>query len=349
MVKASSRNARHRAPFEPGSRRGKQGETPIPKRWLPGWILLLGPVAIIFFLVFFGDTPWVARQSEQGALVEADKLLSYGRDLLKEGRLQEAYGAFQRALQIKPDHAVTLVMIGQTLYAAGDINSAEFYLKRAVALDPPQKEQVYNNLGILYARRGDVDSALVNFQRALDSGVETANIYENIAYLYKSIGDYPKALEFFRKVVEHLPDTRSLYLDMLRTTLTDYYGKPDKTADVELIRETLKRGVSNEELAVYDAAIVNQRVRMTAKSAERLKNLGEMYQIFGDFETAERCYHTALEFDPAYAPAYLQLGMSYRARGEFEQARRAFETAVKLRPDDPEARKALAECTPSAK
>jgi tetratricopeptide (TPR) repeat protein len=316
---------------------------------LPGWILLLGPVAIILFLIFFGDMPWVARQSEQGALVEADKFLSYGRDLMKEGRLQEAYAAFQRAQQIKPDHAVTLVLIGQTLYAAGDIHSAEFYLKRALALDPPQKDQVYNNLGILYAKRGNVDSALVNFQRALDSGVETANIYENIAYLYKAIGNYPRALEAFRKVVEHLPDTKSLYLEMLRTALTDYYGKPDKAADVEVIRATLARGVSNEELAVYDAAIVNQRVRMTAKNAERLKNLGEMYQIFGDVDAAERCYHTALELYPTYAPAYLQLGLLYRARGEFEPARRALETALKLRPNYPEAQQALADLTTSAK
>ena len=312
-------------------------------RWPVGWILLLGPVCIILFLLFFGDLPWLAQQSGQGAQDAADKLLVFGREQLREGRLQEAYGAFQEALRIKPDHAKSYALLAQLFHAAGDRENAMAHLKKAIALNPPQKDLFYNNLGILYAQKGELDTALVLFQTALATGMNTASIFQNIGLLHKSRHDYVAAALAFQEAVKHLPDMRSLYLEMLRAALTDYYDNEEKKAVYESIRAALGRGVSDVDLGVYDEDIVRQYVQNTPGAAEHYQNLGEALQILGRWQEAQQNFAAALRIFPAYAPAHLQLGLLFMRRGDLEAARREIELALKYDPRSSQALQVLGE------
>ena len=336
------KHAKSASRVEPGMGGAGRDSRP-PKRWVLGWILLLGPISIILFLFFFGDMPWVAQQSTKGALDAADKLLAFGRDQLREGNLEGAYGAFQKALQIKPDYAKTYGLLGQVYYAAGDRDNAMSYLKKAIALNPPQKELYYNNLGILHAQKGELDTALVMFETALATGVQTASIYQNIGYLHLARRDYPSAVGTFREAVEHLPDLRSLYLEMLRSALSDYYGNEEKRETYQSIQAALQRGVSDADLAIYDEAIVRQYVQDTPKTAEHYKNLGEALQALGRLEEAEQNYATALQICSTYAPAHLQLGLLRMGKGDLAGARNEFLLALKYDPKSMEAQRALAE------
>ena len=322
--------------------RSRKGAPPA-KRWALGWILLLGPLCIVLFLFFFGDLPWLTRQSGQGAQEAADKLLVFGRDQLREGRLQEAYGTFQEALQIKPDHAKSHALLAQLFHAAGDRENAMAHLRRAIALNPPQKDLFYNNLGILYAQKGDLDTALVLFQTALATGMKTASIYQNIGLLHMARRDYAAAALAFQEAVEHLPGMHSLYLEMLRAALTDYYDNEEKREVYESIQAALDQGVRDSDLAIYDDAILRQYVQNTPGTAQHYQNLGEALQALGRWEEAQQSFAAAARVFSASAPAHLQLGLLLMRKGDLEAAKREFELALKYNPRSSQALQALGE------
>ncbi|MGH7342513.1 MAG: tetratricopeptide repeat protein, partial [Candidatus Rokuibacteriota bacterium] len=61
----------------------------------------------------------------------------------------------------------------------------------------------------------------------------------------------------------------------------------------------------------------------------------------GDLVAARRAYERAIELDPNYALAYLNVGRLYLKEGRPELAERAFRTVLLLEPDSSSARRGL--------
>jgi tetratricopeptide (TPR) repeat protein len=68
---------------------------------------------------------------------------------------------------------------------------------KAVSLYPTVTAS-YVNLGLLFARTGQPDKAIISFENALKIK-ESRNIYYNLALLYKEKGDEEKAIELYNK------------------------------------------------------------------------------------------------------------------------------------------------------
>ncbi len=90
-------------------------------------------------------------------------------------------------------------------------DSAELYYRKAFAFRNPADRHaagtLYNNLGIIRAKKGDLKGAIALFNKSLEFNKEKpdtntiANVYMNLghcAYLQK---DYPKAVDFFEKAI----------------------------------------------------------------------------------------------------------------------------------------------------
>ena len=65
----------------------------------------------------------------------------------------------------------------------------------------------YNNIGAVYIEKGDLENALLQYQRALEAflaahgqeHLDVANTYNNMANVYDSQGHYERALEYYQK------------------------------------------------------------------------------------------------------------------------------------------------------
>lgn len=68
-----------------------------------------------------------------------DKLLNYGRKLLEAGKVQDAEGAFQEALECYVDEHILFRMIGEACLAVKQPRMAARYLKRGVKVDKDPK------------------------------------------------------------------------------------------------------------------------------------------------------------------------------------------------------------------
>ncbi|MBI5639930.1 MAG: tetratricopeptide repeat protein [Nitrospirae bacterium] len=67
-------------------------------------------------------------------------------------------------------------------------------------------------------------------------------------------------------------------------------------------------------------------------------NLGNEHMIVGDYDVANSLYMRALKLDPGDARIYYNLGLLRRKTGEYAEAIRFFSLALQVRPDHTEAR-----------
>ncbi len=79
---------------------------------------------------------------------------------------QEARTAFQRSLELNPDHADTRNELAICHMELGDLEASEGQLKAALRLDG-DNGKIISNLGILALRRGEREKALAFFQTVL--------------------------------------------------------------------------------------------------------------------------------------------------------------------------------------
>lgn len=91
------------------------------------------------------------------------------------------------------------------LYAErGDNEKATDYFTRATKLKPDYSE-AHNNLGYLLFQQGKNDEALSHFQKAVENVTYTTpeRAYNNMAVIYEKKGDQVKASEMHRKALIH--------------------------------------------------------------------------------------------------------------------------------------------------
>jgi tetratricopeptide (TPR) repeat protein len=79
--------------------------------------------------------------------------------------------------------------------------------QRALEIDP-SVGQVYNNLGYLYYRRGDLNHAVEMYQRAIQRGSDTSAAYSNLANAYYKMKRFDEAVAAWRRAVEIDPSNQ---------------------------------------------------------------------------------------------------------------------------------------------
>ena len=147
------------------------------------------PVSIGLCLAFLGS-PALWTQSAQMPSVsnepEAAKAYRLGMSLVKEGRLDEAIPAFKNGLRTDPQSVVLLNVIGATYSLKGDFEQAENYLLKSLQTDPgfvPARK----NLAISYFNLAKYDLAIPEFERLINTPVNTPGDSRSVALLFLGI------------------------------------------------------------------------------------------------------------------------------------------------------------------
>jgi tetratricopeptide (TPR) repeat protein len=82
-------------------------------------------------------------------------------------KVDEAMKLIQRAVDLDPENGAYLDSLGWALYRLEQLVPAEQYLRRAVAKER-NSAVVFDHLGDILKRRGNVQEALVYWRKALD-------------------------------------------------------------------------------------------------------------------------------------------------------------------------------------
>ncbi len=307
-----------------------------------GWVVLLAPLSIVLFLLLFGGSlPFLVEQSSDEAEDVASMLTQYGRAQMKAGQIQSALASFVKAVETKPNFAEAYIDIAQVYYIGGDIPRAVKWLESALALDPPQKDLVYNNLGLLHAKSGDFQTALAMFEKALSSGMESGSVYGNIGNVYLSLKNNEKAIEAYRNACKHRTTLKSIYSEMLKKALDEYRDDADNVELYATIKSQLDRGLSDEDVSAYDSLSILYYGQDLNEQAKRAQNLAMALEISGNYAEAVKYFEETVKLNPNSPTALYRLGGIYLKSRQAEAAKRYLEQALRLDPNHKMARSAL--------
>ncbi|GHV61195.1 hypothetical protein AGMMS49587_04700 [Spirochaetia bacterium] len=152
------------------------------------------------------------------------------------------------------------------------------------------------------------------------------NFTDGITYFDK--GAYENAITAFTKSIALNPEQGEAYSRrglsyakkaQIDLALADYVWR-----DTTYFKEDIK------DLALTDC---KEALRIVPNNKVILGNCGDIYKIFGEYDTAIQAYSKALVIDPNYAQVYANRGDAYSMTGKYDQAITDFSKAIELDPN----------------
>ncbi|MDD5193442.1 MAG: tetratricopeptide repeat protein [Candidatus Nanoarchaeia archaeon] len=130
-------------------------------------------------------------------------LFQLASELLGKGQIEEAIEHLEESLKLNPDYYLTFLNLGGAYIKLKRVDDAERILLRALKIK--QTSEVYNNLGIIYSERNELNRALKKFEKALELNPNSADAYFNIGIIYLKNGKEKTSIPYFKKAIELNP------------------------------------------------------------------------------------------------------------------------------------------------
>jgi len=119
-----------------------------------------------------------------------------GKTYWEQKDYRVAAGWLERVARTDPHYREAQFFLGLCKYLMGDFKSAEPFFQTVVASLP--LNEVFNNLGVVQAQRGDSTSAAGSFRKALEGDDADPDYHFNLGTVLWRSGQYAAAAESFR-------------------------------------------------------------------------------------------------------------------------------------------------------
>ncbi len=131
-------------------------------------------------------------------------LLTFGRLALSHQRLDEARGWFERALAINPNDPAIKLNLGQIALAEGRLTEARTLLQESLAADLNSFEG-WSALGMVFARQGDVEGAVISWERARQINSGFSDLLFNLGLGHAQLGNLFQAIGYLEDYAAGAP------------------------------------------------------------------------------------------------------------------------------------------------
>lgn len=138
----------------------------------------------------------------------SDAIAAFRKATQLDRLFAKAYEAMGRAYQQmgNPEEAQKFLQKAADIYMSKDkVENAEEILNEIMQINP-DTINVYNSLGVLYRKKGDLDTALNNYLKALKVHPGESHIHYNIGRLYLEMKAPVEAKSHFAKALQLEPD-----------------------------------------------------------------------------------------------------------------------------------------------
>ncbi len=232
------------------------------------------------------------------------------------GRLQEAMGHFEQALQLKPDYAEAHNTLGVTLAGLGRMHEAIEHWEQALKIRPDMAGPHYS-LGLALVGLGRVQEAMGHFEQALQLKPDYAEAHYHLGLALVRLGRAQEAMGHWEQALRINPDM------------------PETHYNLAVALE--QAGRFGEAIGHYEQAL-----RLKPDYTEAHYNLGLALVRLGRAQEAMGYFEQALRITPDYAEAHNNLGVTLAGLGRVQEAIGHYEQALRIKPDVPEVQNNLA-------
>jgi tetratricopeptide (TPR) repeat protein len=239
------------------------------------------------------------------AAVEA--WLEQGRAHQQAHRLNEAEAAYRQALELSPDHAETLHLLGLVNYRQQRLPEALHYLHAAV--ERQASAPIYwFNLGVVSQHAGCSQDAVAAYKKAIALNPRYPEAYGNLGNVLRDMGYLSEAVDAYQQALALNPAQANTHNNL---------------------------GVARKELGQTRDAILCYRKALALKPthAEAHNNLGLALMEVGTLHDAIGAFQQALSLAPSYQTAKYNLGMAWAWAGDDARACRCLEEIARAKHD----------------
>lgn len=113
---------------------------------------------------------------------------------------QDAIAAYNRVVEMEPEHAAAYINLGTIYYNLQDYKQAEAYYRRAIKADE-RYALAYFDLGNVLDETGRIQEAIKIYKTAIQLAPTYADAHYNLALAYEKARDHRKALNHWRAYV----------------------------------------------------------------------------------------------------------------------------------------------------
>ncbi len=311
--------------------------------------------------------------------IRLDAFENYIRGILATNR-QEKLRHFREAIRLNPNYALAMLQLGRLYYDGHEYESAALWLAKIPKDDPIAGEanfllgmaefyrgnydkayaaftflanrlpltEVYNNLGVVDARRGRRPAATENFTRAVTADPSDPDYRFNLAIaLYKS-GDNAGAAQQLREELQRRPNdseakslleniNRGIYAPTAQASGTQILGLPPG-GQIHIPLERIKRNydeASYRQLEVEIHKLTEERLAKGDRKshADYHADRGKDLLARGNVVDAEAEFREAISLDYNNAAAHAGMARAMEQTGDTFTARSEAQISVRLQPN----------------
>ena len=203
----------------------------------------------------------------------------------------------------------------------------------------PDNAEIYNNMALCYANKGDDERAEKNYLKALELNPKIVQAYINLSDIYYRHKDYGHGIGLLTTGIYELPDELILSHYLARFYMED--ARLDLAVDE--LEKILERQPDNYD-AYYDLGRVHFELGNYELAVENFENvleykennefiyyyLGQAYEANDEIDKAISNYLKAITVNDKFPQPYKKAAILFMARGDNEDALEYFEDYLKL-------------------
>jgi predicted O-linked N-acetylglucosamine transferase (SPINDLY family) len=276
---------------------------------------------------------------------EVRLLLQAGAKDHAAGRFAEAEQQYRAVLNIDPDHADALNLLGALLGQRGDVRAGLKLVERAIEIRP-MAGWSHANRGELLKKRGELSEAIAAYRRALELNPAMADVHSNLGVAFRAAGKPDEANAEFREAIRLQPNFAEAWNNLGNGLLVakDFDGAIAACRRAIELKANYSAAYRNLGSALYNKGLFDEALAALSRStaiepgsAEGHNNLANVLRARGKIAESIGEYQEAIRIKPDFAEAYNNLGLALGDVGQNREAIAATRRAIELRSDFPEA------------
>lgn len=233
---------------------------------------------------------------------EAYRLLGFLQ--LADEEPGKAQGAYQRALELRPDYYRPLVGLIRMYRQRGQAQKAHDLIVRALELRPWDTETRYLLGQSLYEQQ-KLDEGERELRKVVQGAPRHLGARRTLVLIHSTRGAGAELAEELEGLLALVPD--------------------DVTARLDLGSAYRRLGQPEKAIAQYEHVL-----RVTPRHAGAIKFLGDLYRNIGQPERATEQYHKLMRMAPNDPRPYFLVGASLMASGSDKEAERIFQQSLRF-------------------
>ena len=281
-----------------------------------------------------------------------DEQVATGLKLHKAGDLDRAALIYRRVLEVDPQRADALHLLGMVAQQRGQYAAAIEAISGAIALHP-EVPAFHNNLGLTLMKDGQTQRATGSFQTALRLRPDYAECHYNLGNVHMAQQKLEEAAACYREALRIRPNYAKAHHKL--GTVLQGLGRLDEAEAAlklavaidgqftEAIQSLAELSSSQRKLEMAEACY-RRLLKRQDDSADMHNHLGNTLKGQGKLTEAAKCFERALQLNGGHSGAQHNLANAYMDQGRLDEAAEAFRRTLKIRPDHAEAHSALLFC-----